>query len=278
MEPQLRRRIDACARAWHVDYDHVTTTATSVIAFGTQHDQPVVLKIIRCPGDEWNAGTVAAAFDGCGVVRVIAHQPGAVLLERLSPGTPLVDVVRNGNDDRASAVIALLVREMQQRRRSATGVATAEEWGNGFAGYLARGDRHIDAPLVKAAHRTYADLCSTQRTPRLLHGDLQHYNILHDEQRGWTAIDPKGVIAELEFEFGAALRNPHAAPELYANASSVEHRIHLMTEGLQLDVARVRQWAMAQAVLSAIWTFEDHGRLDSNDAALVLANTLLETA
>jgi streptomycin 6-kinase len=43
---------------------------------------------------------------------------------------------------------------------------------------------------------------------RLLHGDLQHYNVLLDRKRGWLAIDPKGVVAEGEFELGAALRNP----------------------------------------------------------------------
>ena len=28
----------------------------------------------------------------------------------------------------------------------------------------------------------------------LLHGDLHHWNILSDADRGWMAIDPKGVI------------------------------------------------------------------------------------
>ena len=42
----------------------------------------------------------------------------------------------------------------------------------------------------------------------LLHGDLQHYNVLLDKDRGWVAIDPKGVVGELEYEVGALLRNP----------------------------------------------------------------------
>jgi streptomycin 6-kinase len=51
-------------------------------------------------------------------------------------------------------------------------------------------------------------LCSSQRYRRLLHGDLHHGNVLHDSERGWVAIDPKGVLGEPEYEIGVALRNP----------------------------------------------------------------------
>jgi streptomycin 6-kinase len=64
-------------------------------------------------------------------------------------------------------------------------------------------------------------------------------------------------------------------PHLYSNVSIVEHRIHLMTKDLPINVQRVRQWALTQAVLSAIWTIEDHGQLVADDPALALANTLL---
>lgn len=46
--------------------------------------------------------------------------------------------------------------------------------------------------------------------------DLQHYNVLFDDARGWLAIDPKGVVGEVEYEIGAILRNPIERPDLFA--------------------------------------------------------------
>jgi hypothetical protein len=34
----------------------------------------------------------------------------------------------------------------------------------------------------------------------------------------WIAVDPKGVIGEIEYEIGASLRNPYENPEIFASA------------------------------------------------------------
>ena len=48
----------------------------------------------------------------------------------------------------------------------------------------------------------YSRLCASQSRPRLLHGDLHHYNVLPDSERGWLAIDPKGWAVEDGFVVG----------------------------------------------------------------------------
>ena len=63
-------------------------TESSVIAFCTAENKPVVLKLVKQPGDEWRSGEILNAFDGNGVARVYEQAPGAVLLERLRPGHP----------------------------------------------------------------------------------------------------------------------------------------------------------------------------------------------
>ena len=268
-----RKRLEALANQWDVTYDDVLETATSLIAFGVQSEQPVVLKVVRQPGDEWGAGAVAAAFAGTGAVPVIAHEPGAALLRRLSPAHDLTALARADDAD-ACAVIGGVIRRMVAHEAKLTFGVTAESWGSAFDRYLSSGDSQLDFGLVTAARRTYMQLCSTQRRPGLLHGDLQHYNILYDAELGWTSIDPKGVVAEIEFEFGPALRNPHDMPELYADADRVRARIAMMTAGLDVDITRVQQWAFAQAVLSAIWTIEDEGSIASANAALRLSHCL----
>jgi streptomycin 6-kinase len=113
--------------------------------------------------------------------------------------------------------------------------------------------------------------------PALLHGDLHHYNVLSDRARGWCAIDPKGVVGELEYELGAALRNPIDRPDLFAKLDVVERRLEQFGLALGLDISRARGWCFSQAVLSAIWSLED-GHAAEADAALQLARVLLDSS
>ena len=94
----------------------------------------------------------------------------------------------------------------------------------------------------------------------LLHGDLHHGNILSAERQPWLALDPKGVVGEAEYEVGALLRNP--MPQILDEAQPrqlLSRRVDQLAEELGFDRARLIGWGLAQAVLSAWWTYEDHG-------------------
>ena len=88
------------------------------------------------------------------------------------------------------------------------------------------------------------------------------------------AIDPKGVVGEVEYEIGAILRNPIERPELFTSRATIERRIEHFTEKLNLDYERVLAWGFAQAVLSAIWDIEDGFPVDAMNPALRLANAI----
>ena len=193
---------------WSVTMDEPPLeTASSLIGFGIRRGRPVVLKIVKRAGDEWHAGSVTRAFDGRAMVRVLELDAGAVLLERAIPGASLVDVVASGNDDHATSIIARIMRDLSPGEPP-SGTLAVEDWGRGFDQYRATGGRQIPSSLVDRAHGLFRELCTSQTTRRLLHGDLQHSNILFDAERGWIAIDPKGVIGEPEVEVGPFLRNP----------------------------------------------------------------------
>jgi streptomycin 6-kinase len=275
-------RLREHARTWRVKVEDVLETATSGIAFGTRdvsasENQSVVLKVIRQPGDEWRSGEVLAAFNGCGVARVYEHEPGAVLLERLRPGYSLVDLTLNGRDEEATNILGDVIQQMTVHASSKSPLelpqayATVEDWAKGFGKYIATGDVQIPRELVEAGQRVFENLCASERRPRLLHGDLQHYNVLFDSERGWLAVDPKGVVGEIEYELGAFVRNPFAQPELFLSRSTIERRLKQLTNRLNLDYQRALGWAFAEAVLSAIWSIEDGFAVDATDPALRLA-------
>jgi streptomycin 6-kinase len=223
-----------------------------------------------------------AAFGARGMARVYEYIEGALLLERLNPGAQLASVALDGRDEDATEILADVIHRMSRpcessdepSREEFKAFVSAQDWGKGFQRYLVSGDRQIPASLVAQARQLYFDLCASQRSARLLHGDLQHYNVLFDSDRGWLAIDPKGVIGEVEYEIGASLRNPYEKPELFASPETVERRLRCFEAKLKLNYDRALAWGFAQAVLSAIWSVEDGFAVDAGNPSLRLANAI----
>jgi streptomycin 6-kinase len=92
----------------------------------------------------------------------------------------------------------------------------------------------------------------------LLHGDLHHWNVLRAQREPWLVIDPHGVIGEPAYETGALLRNPNdRLLDLPDPPRTLSRRVDILSERLGFDRQRIIGWAMAQAVLSAIWSVED---------------------
>ena len=268
------RQLQAKAKAWNVTIEETRETPTSLLGFGVRAGRAVVLKITKHKGDESHSGEVLKAFAGDGAVRVYESETGAVLLERLGPGEQLAELVKRGDDDEATKILAQVMKKLGNRQAPAEYCPTVADWGRGFDRYLASGDRQVPLEMVHEAHNLYQDLTATQGPTMLLHGDLQHYNVLFDNERGWVAIDPKGVVGEWEYEVGPLLRNPVEQPEVFANPAIINRRLELLTTLLPLNYSRTLRWSYAQSILSAIWDIEDGYQIDSNNPSLTLANIL----
>jgi streptomycin 6-kinase len=270
---ELRHRVDATVRRWNVTVEKKSETESSILAFGTWRAQPVVLKVVKRQGDEWHSGEVLQAFRGKGVVRVYECVPGAVLLERAMPGDSLVSIAMSGRDDEATAILADLIQRMSGCAPPAR-CPTVQDWAKGFDRYLESHNDQIPRELVLHGHELFVQLAASQEATTLLHGDLHHYNVLSDAKRGWLAIDPKGVVGEVEYEIGAVFRNPFEAPDLFTSPKTVESRVQRFARTLGVHDERVLRWAFAQAVLSAIWAIEDGFAVDAQSPALTLTKTL----
>jgi streptomycin 6-kinase len=194
-------------------------------------------------------------------------------MERVSPGHSLVEMAVNGRDDEATGILAEVVANMQPCQ-PVIGCATVQDWAAGFDRHADSGDLQIPQSLVEEAHRVYARLCGSQKRSALLHGDLHHDNVLFDADRGWLAIDPKGVVGEIEYEVGAALRNPVERLELFVQASTIGRRVEHFARKLNVDPGRVLAWAFAQAVLAAIWVAEDGSPVHRDHPFIALAHAI----
>jgi streptomycin 6-kinase len=261
------------ARRWRVTIDELVETETSFIGYGWRRELPVVLKVGKRPDDEWRSGEVLRAFEGRGTARVYEYLPGALLMERLSPATALVELSLTGRDDEATDILADVIGRMFPGE---IGIAcpTVQDWGKSFELHSSRTTTAVTRSLVLEAQQVFDELCRSQTNTGLLHGDLHHYNVLIDRDRGWLAIDPKGVIGEIEYEIGAALRNPVERTDRFADAAIVEKRLSRFASKLEIDSERALRWAFAQAVLAAIWELEDGAEVTPEHPFIRLAEAI----
>lgn len=200
-------------------------------------------------------------YDGRGCVQLLAadREQGALLLERLEPGTALRACT---DDERATAIAAGVMRRLWRPVAPEHPFPTVARWAAGLGRLRKRFDGAtgpLPSALVERAEDLFRELIASMAEPVLLHGDLHYDNILAAEREPWLAIDPKGVVGEPAYETGALLRNPF--PEILALSQPGKHlarRVDQLAEELGFDRGRILGWALAQAVLSAWWCIEDN--------------------
>ena len=231
------------------------------VAPGVRADGTDVVLKLGVPHDEFGCQVEALRrYDGQGMVRLLEAEPdcGALLMERLQPGTMLTQV----DDERATEIAAEVMRELWRPLPNPQSFPTVAEWAAGIADLRAGfdgGTGPLPRRLVEQAEGLFAELLSSQAEPVLLHGDLHHENILLSE-RGWLAIDPKGVIGEAAYEIGALLRNPMPRVVEWPDLPRIQsRRVDQFADLLGFDRQRIIGWGIAQAVLSACWSVTDGG-------------------
>jgi len=277
--------LEDCARRWSLTlsapFPNLTFNyvAPAVRADGTE----AVLKA-GVPNKELRSEAAALrVFDGRGSVRLLDSDPdrGLLLLERLRPGAVLTALADEAHDGEATTIAASVMRGLWRPAPPGHDFPTVADWGESFARLRARfggGTGPLPTARVEEAETLFADLLASSAPPVLLHGDLHHDNILSAhvlsaQRQPWLAIDPKGVVGEPAYEVGALLRNLWPDRHTHQNAGRLlERRAHRLAEELELDPARVRGWAVTQAVLSAVWGIEDND--DGWGAALADAELL----
>jgi len=253
---------EACRR-WNLsDVQPTPNLSYNFVAFARRGDEPVVLKI-GVPRDELHSEIAALKrYNGQGACRMLEADPekGTFLLERLRPGRMLSELE---DDQQATQIAADVISQLWQPVPTNTdNFNQLRDWFKGFArlrGYFDGGTDPLPETLVERAESLSNDLLAENKDHALLHGDFHHYNLL-ESQRGWLAIDPKGVIGPKGYEVGSLLINPidrffdGSEPQV-----QTEKRIYILSERLNMERERIRAWAFCHAVLSAWWNLEAGG-------------------
>jgi len=192
-------------------------------------------------------------FNGRAAMLKVATDPkeklGGILMERATGNRSLFEMAEHGQDDEASAIICAATARLHQiRKQESPKLIPLAHW---FSAILERPREGIFADCARAAELLLSeprDVCS-------LHGDIHHGNILDFGNRGWLAIDPKGVIGERTFDYANIFCNPNN--HIATTAGRLERQLRVIASSADLEETRLLHWILAWTGLSATWLIED---------------------
>ena len=161
-------------------------------------------------------------------------------MPRLRPGTPL-----GADEVDACADLILRLREAEGDAPPLERFLRTFEDRQGTRADVRPG-------LLDECRRDGHRLIETSPPPRLLHGDLHHFNILR-HGNAWIAIDPEGMMGDPAYETAAFLRNP--IPEIGDAPNLPEllrERILRFAQRLGDPPERIWAWARLRTVLCIV--------------------------
>lgn len=260
MDDKLKHYLDAWSLS---DPQPLAQTRSSHVYTVTSDGQRLVLKMLTPDGHEERSGAVALrCFDGHGAVKLYRADDGAHLLEYVE-GDDLVGMVKNGEDDRATAIIGDVLNQLHTARLPhPDALFTLNRWFRDLFDKAEDEKRagRPDSIYIRGA-RMAETLLAEPRHVSVLHGDMHHENVRYHRQRGWLAFDPKGLVGERTYDAANTLCNPLDMAELVENEGRILRTAGILADKMGIDLRRVLQFTFAYCCLSAAWSettdFED---------------------
>ncbi|CAI1654538.1 MAG: aminoglycoside phosphotransferase family protein [Serratia proteamaculans] len=209
-----------------------------------------MLKIAR-EQEEKFGGLLMCWWQGEGAARVLAWHDDGILLERAQGGLSLPQMVRDGDDRQATAILCQVIARLHApRAQPLPELIPLDQWFNSlWPAAQAHGG------MLRLSATVAAELLTSPRELSVLHGDIHHDNVLDFGERGWLVIDPKRLYGERAFDYANIFCNPNYGiatdPDIFLR------RVEQVCQLAGLDRQRLLQWILAWAGLSAAWFMED---------------------
>ena len=254
----LADTIDSLCKKWNLtDIVAFPNLTYGFVAKANQHNKPVVLKISHDPVNQEYLFLKEKNGNGMVVVLDADESVGALLLERAVPGLSL----KNHHSPFISKKIAIYADVVNKIASSAklskdTSYPHVREWCDALV--------KVHSPLIsqklsdKAIELTDY-LLKTSKNEYFCHGDLHLDNIIQNDDK-WIGIDPKGIVAEKEFEVSAFdLLSPEELSKQVNLAKRIMSRSYILATQFGFEPQRLLAWTFVRHMLSAKWHIEDNG-------------------
>jgi streptomycin 6-kinase len=156
----------------------------------------------------------------------------------------------DGKDDEATRILCQVI-ETLHRPRSEPPPNTLRPLGEWFRALNSARERHD--VFAKAGALAEGLLAETE-SPAILHGDVTHQNVLGFGDKGWLAVDPKGLIGDRAYDYANIFRSPTTA---LTTPTRLRRQADVMAEYSGLESRTLLQWGFVHAALSVVWRLED---------------------
>jgi streptomycin 6-kinase len=269
----LPRTIMRLVDEWQIAIGSTLVGGTSslVLAVNLRDGTPAVLKIPFVEDENRYEADALRHYGGVGAVQLYRYDPqsGALLLERLLPGTGLGTYP---DADAAIDIACRLLRRLWQPPPHDHPFTLVRDLAHGWAeAFPAENDRHgcpFPARLAEETALLARELEQAAGHDVVVNRDAHLANILAAEREPWLLIDPKPLVGDCAFDgayllldrLGKSPTRPAVAPLL-----------DKLADGLGVERERLRGWAFLRAFENVLWALEVN---ESPDAHLAKANAL----
>lgn len=233
------------------------------------HGDPCVIKVAPPRNDRelHSEAKYLTTADGNGAVRLLAQdlEHMALLMERAVPGKTLTLCFEDNEPAAIQPAIDLLISTARELPDELSDVIQLDDWFDGLR-------RHPATRFPRAygdkALAIYADLSSQAGRIGYLHGDFHPDNIVSAGRSPFLLIDPKGMVGHIGYEIAVFLNNFHWWQEDRSDVRArLKSALSQFSEAFGITTRELREWAFAQMVLSAWWTFDEMPNLYNNEVA-----------
>jgi streptomycin 6-kinase len=252
----LEQRVETYLQKWELTSEGPVDNLSYnfVLKVMDYNGTPLILKLGVPNFDTKNEMVTLQVYDGDGCAKLLNSdsENGVMLLEALVPGRML------SAEKDEMMVLENYIKVWKAIRRPVPDVTltpSLTHWFEGLTRYRNAGEGPISMEHVQLAEEFFHEVMEASEGPQLLHCDLHHENILYSEQKGWMAIDPKGVAGDPYFDVISFLINQlESKPD---PKSILKLRVDTISEQMGLDRERLLKAAIALGTLYACWGVED---------------------
>lgn len=243
----------------------------------TEQGEEVALKVGLPRPDLFGEMEALRLYGGRSAVRLLDcdRELGAILMRRVKPGTMLWQL---DDDECRTRIAAKVMRNVSVPVPAEHGLPTFADWVEP-AFHSARTEwdptELMPRDVIDEAERAFAAIERTKADDVVLHGDLHHENILLDDEAGWVAIDPKGVVGARSLEVGRYVQNRlplEARAEL--RHEIVRSRLEILRLELGYSFEELAACALVDCVLSRCWKLQDESLGEDWEEGIELARFL----
>jgi streptomycin 6-kinase len=240
---------------WSLTVGRVFDGATeAVVAEVTLQDGSAAVLKLQVPGRAAAAVhevTVLRLCGGHGCARLLRadESRGALLLERL--GRSLYEL-RVPLEQRHEILCATAAQVW--RPAAGSGLPTGADKGRRLIEWITTAWDEIDRPCAERAVE-HAVACAARRIAAhdderavLVHGDVHQWNAL-EAQRGFTLVDPDGLLAEAEYDLGVLMRED---PRELIESGDPRARARRLAALTGLDVTAIWEWGVVERVSTGL--------------------------